>query len=59
MSRQITVEVRYEWVREYSVVADTDAEAEVDAVLLAKGDLAEQFEEGTPSMEDFDIEVIS
>lgn len=57
--RRVTVEVRYEWVREYSVVADWDSDAEVEAVLLAKADLADQFEEGTPSMEDFDIDVIA
>lgn len=50
------VEVRYEWVRTYTVDADNFPDAEVQAVLKAKDDLAEQFEEGTPSMEAFDVE---
>jgi hypothetical protein len=57
--RRVVVEVRYEWVREYTVVADYDSDAEVQAALLAKEALAEQFEEGTPSMEEFDIEVVT
>lgn len=49
------IEARYEWVREYEVDADNYADAEVQAVLLAKDELAERFEEGTPSMEEFDL----
>lgn len=59
MSRRVTVEVRYEWSREYEVVADSDGDAEVQAALLAKEDLAEKFEEASPSMDEFDIVVIS
>ena len=49
------VEVVYEWRREYTVDADNYSDAEVQAVLRAKDELAEQFEEGTPSAEEFDV----
>lgn len=49
------IEVRYEWVREIVVEATDLREAEVEAVLQAKEEMAEQFEENTPSMEEFDL----
>lgn len=52
---QFPVEVALEWRREYVIEADNYADAEVQAILKAKEDLAEQFEEGTPSAEEFDV----
>lgn len=49
------METRWEWVEEIEVEADHVMEAEVLAVTQAKERLAELFEDGTPSMEEFDL----
>lgn len=49
------IEARWEWAKEITVEADNYIEAEIAAVQRAKDDLAEQFEDGTPSMDEFDL----